>query len=437
MPREPVDGERFVQVRERPRARLGEALTVRGGHTVRHELRLPPTAVGRGDESPGGMISCGETEIGAQDVQAEVYPGGGPGRGEHAALVDEEHALVELDFGKLLREHPGVVPVRRRALPVEQAGRGEREGSGRDGRDPRPSCVRFAERDQQLFGCSVRIGMQITGEEDEFSITQSFEPLFDVVGKPVGPRDESGSHPADLHGVGHALPGSEDLGGDSDVEGFRPFEHYDRHAPHPAHTTAERGKVRAQQSWRSKVERVSIRHAYASTILGDMLLVAEGDALAGAYFDGHTYPPQADAIGELIELADSGQDGAPEGHNEDRLLTQAARELREYLAGERQEFDVPLVTHGDEFSERVWRILLDLPYGGTTTYGAIAREMGNLSLAQRVGQAVGHNPISIIVPCHRVLGADGSLTGYAGGLERKRALLALEEPSADEAGRLF
>ena len=78
-----------------------------------------------------------------------------------------------------------------------------------------------------------------------------------------------------------------------------------------------------------------------------------------------------------------------------------------------------------------------IPYGATTTYGVIAAEFGNRNLAQRVGQSVGHNPVSILVPCHRVVGSDGSLTGYAGGLDRKRTLLALESPPADDAGRLF
>jgi methylated-DNA-[protein]-cysteine S-methyltransferase len=174
---------------------------------------------------------------------------------------------------------------------------------------------------------------------------------------------------------------------------------------------------------------MSARHTFATTSLGDLLLVAEsgeaGDALIGVYFPGHTYPPAPDAIGDRVD----------EGG--DRLLAQAARELREYLAGDRREFDVPIATHGDELSERVWQRLRLIPYGETTTYGTIATELGSPGLAQRVGQAVGHNPLSIVIPCHRVLGANGSLTGFAGGLERKRRLLELEEPDAASAGRLF
>ena len=156
-----------------------------------------------------------------------------------------------------------------------------------------------------------------------------------------------------------------------------------------------------------------------------MLLVAHDNALSGAYFEGQKYPPTADAIGDLVSL------------EEDPLLAQAATEIREYLAGERVSFEVPIAPQGDEFSQRVWQILLRIPYGQTVTYGTIADELGSKGLSQRVGQSVGHNPLSVIVPCHRVLGADGSLTGYAGGLDRKRALLALEEPDAAEAGRLF
>ena len=170
---------------------------------------------------------------------------------------------------------------------------------------------------------------------------------------------------------------------------------------------------------------MTTRHAYIDTELGGMLLVAHDDALTGTYFEGQKYPPAADAIGDVVSI------------EEDRLLAQAATEMCAYLAGERDSFDMPIAPQGDEFSQRVWQILLRIPYGETVTYGAIADELGSKGLSQRVGQSVGHNPLSVIVPCHRVLGADGSLTGYAGGLDRKRALLALEEPDASEAGRLF
>ena len=119
------------------------------------------------------------------------------------------------------------------------------------------------------------------------------------------------------------------------------------------------------------------------------------------------------------------------------MLGPVASQLSEYFAGERRTFDVPVVTHGDEFSRAVWALLDEVTYGTTTTYGALADRLGDRLLAQRVGQALGRNPVGIVIPCHRVVGADGSLTGYAGGLERKRALLELEEPEHVRASRLF
>ena len=168
-----------------------------------------------------------------------------------------------------------------------------------------------------------------------------------------------------------------------------------------------------------------LRHSHAPTSLGPLLLVAQDQALVGCYFPGHTYPPTAEQIGEPVEL------------EQDAVLTLAATQLREYLAGDRREFTVPLAPRGDQFNQQVWTLLTELPYGATTSYGALARQLGNPHLAQRVGQAVGHNPISILIGCHRVLGSDGSLTGFAGGLTRKRQLLELEESDQARAQRLF
>lgn len=111
------------------------------------------------------------------------------------------------------------------------------------------------------------------------------------------------------------------------------------------------------------------------------------------------------------------------------VLEDAAVQLQAYFAGQRREFTLPLDLRGTPFQRAVWQALLQLPYGATTTYGEIARQLGKPGGAQSVGQAVGQNPIAVIVPCHRVIGRDGSLTGYAGGLERKQALLALERPA--------
>ena len=103
-----------------------------------------------------------------------------------------------------------------------------------------------------------------------------------------------------------------------------------------------------------------------------------------------------------------------------------ARQLAEYFAGRRRRFDLPLDLRGTDFQKRCWRELLKIPYGETRSYGDIARAIGNPAAVRAVGLANGKNPIAIIVPCHRVIGSDGSLTGYGGGLENKRRLLELE-----------
>jgi len=167
------------------------------------------------------------------------------------------------------------------------------------------------------------------------------------------------------------------------------------------------------------------RHTTLATDMGDLLAVADADGLCGLYFPVHWHPPAPDSI------------GAPVSATADPVFEATRQELAEYLRGERTTFSVPTAAHGDAFTERVWDLLALIPYGTTTTYGAIARELGNPGLAQRVGQAVGHNPVSILIPCHRVIGADGSLTGYAGGLDRKARLLALEEPPEVAESRLF
>lgn len=178
----------------------------------------------------------------------------------------------------------------------------------------------------------------------------------------------------------------------------------------------ERGEVRIM---------TNLRHAQVETTLGEVILVADGDELTGLYFPGHWHLPEASKFGTRVE-ADA-----------DEVFVWAKTELEAYLAGERTSFDVPLHAKGDEFSERVWSLLRSIPYGQTTSYGALAEQLGDRRLAQRVGQAVGRNPLGVFIPCHRVVGADGSLTGYAGGLERKRWLLELEEPAEATGSRLF
>lgn len=111
----------------------------------------------------------------------------------------------------------------------------------------------------------------------------------------------------------------------------------------------------------------------------------------------------------------------------DAVLVEAAAQLTSYFAGEANDFDLPLAPDGTDFELRVWDILRTIPYGVTTSYGAIARELGDPQLARAVGTANGKNPIAVVIPCHRVVGANGKLTGYAGGLDVKARLLAHEK----------
>ena len=167
------------------------------------------------------------------------------------------------------------------------------------------------------------------------------------------------------------------------------------------------------------------RHAIVDTVLGEVTLVASDDAIVGLYFDQHHYLPSKDRLGPVVDV-----------HN-DELLETAWLQLQEYLSGERTHFELPMATDGNPFQEKVWALLNEIPIGETITYGDLAERLGDKSLAQSVGQAVGHNPISIVVPCHRVVGKGGKLTGYAGGLQRKQFLLELEEPALVKRGKLF
>lgn len=150
-----------------------------------------------------------------------------------------------------------------------------------------------------------------------------------------------------------------------------------------------------------------------SSPLGDIALRAEDDALTGVFFVGQKYYP------ELALISDE--------RNVPRVIRLAQEQLSEFFAGQRRTFDVPLRFLGTPFQEQVWRELARIPYGELLSYGGMAKKMGlTPGHSRAVGTANGKNPISIIVPCHRVIGASGDLTGYAGGVERKRALLALE-----------
>ena len=149
---------------------------------------------------------------------------------------------------------------------------------------------------------------------------------------------------------------------------------------------------------------------------GPMTLAATQAGLAGVWFDGQRHWP--------AELTRPTQWPSYPTHP---VLVKTAKQLTEYFVGQRHVFDVPLdVSGGTPFQQSVWHALLTIAPGQTSSYGSISKTIGNAAAVRAVGAAVGRNPISIIVPCHRVLGADGSLTGYAGGLDRKTALLRLE-----------
>ncbi len=145
--------------------------------------------------------------------------------------------------------------------------------------------------------------------------------------------------------------------------------------------------------------------------VGKLLVAATERGLCGIYFEEHRHF--------------KGKDGWRHDPTHPVLRT-AARQLEEYFAGTRNSFDVPLDLHGTPFQQEVWQQLLRIPYGATVSYGEHARAVGRPKAARAVGAAIGRNPVSIIVPCHRVIGGNGSLTDYAGGLERKRTLLELE-----------
>lgn len=154
--------------------------------------------------------------------------------------------------------------------------------------------------------------------------------------------------------------------------------------------------------------------------LGPLLLGTDGTALTGVFFEGHRSAGRADPRAERVRRAAARDDEHP-------VLLAAREQLGGYLAGRSRTFDLPLAPAGSAFQQRVWAALVEIPYGRTATYGDVALRLGlPVGAARAVGLANGQNPISIVVPCHRVVGAAGALTGYAGGLERKRALLDLE-----------
>ncbi|MGP3951764.1 methylated-DNA--[protein]-cysteine S-methyltransferase [Streptomyces sp. 7N604] len=161
-------------------------------------------------------------------------------------------------------------------------------------------------------------------------------------------------------------------------------------------------------------------HTVVDSPLGPLTLVATGGVLSGLYMTEQRHRPPEDTFGT--------PDDAP--------FAEAVRQLRAYFAGELTAFDLPLRLDGTPFQQRVWEVLRRIPYGATVSYGQLADRLGNPSASRAVGLANGRNPIGIIVPCHRVVGARGSLTGYGGGLDRKRRLLDFESGTGSLEGLL-
>ena len=160
---------------------------------------------------------------------------------------------------------------------------------------------------------------------------------------------------------------------------------------------------------------ISVRHVIVDSPIGPLTLVRDNDGLTGLYYPGHRTRPDRNSFGPRVESSN------------DHGFDEAIAQLAEYFAGERHDFDLPLNPRGSDQAQQVWRLLGEIPYGQTTTYGELARSIGGSVSAQDVGAFVGSNALSILIPCHRVVGAGGKLTGYAGGLDRKRYLLELEE----------
>ncbi len=161
-------------------------------------------------------------------------------------------------------------------------------------------------------------------------------------------------------------------------------------------------------------------YGYLESPVGDLLLVADADHLRGIGFPNGSRKQEPEAG----------------WRRDDAWFPRTTAQLRAYFAGELQEFDLPLRFDGTPFQNSVWQALRDIPYGATTSYGALAERLGNAGSSRAVGAANGANPLPIVVPCHRVIGADGSLTGFGGGVDVKHFLLTHENARGYQ-GRLF
>ena len=171
---------------------------------------------------------------------------------------------------------------------------------------------------------------------------------------------------------------------------------------------------------------ISVVHTTIDSPVGELTLVGREDGVTGLFFSDHRRLPDPVSFGARSSVGTGLSD-----------FVEVESQLTAWFAGERRAFDLPLAPVGTEFRQRVWQQLATIPWGETRTYGQLAAALGDVRLARAVGTANGANPLSILLPCHRVVGSAGSLTGYAGGLVRKRFLLDHEAPASAGSGRLF
>jgi methylated-DNA-[protein]-cysteine S-methyltransferase len=162
-------------------------------------------------------------------------------------------------------------------------------------------------------------------------------------------------------------------------------------------------------------------HTMIDSPMGVLTLVAADGILSGAYMEDHLHKPDPATFGPRVSAG----------------FEEAAEQLEEYFAGQRRGFTLRMGLGGTDFQRRIWQTVATIPYGQTWTYAQLADAVGRRDRIRAVGAANGRNPIAVVVPCHRVVGSDGRLTGYAGGLARKRFLLDLERPAGPRQGRLF
>lgn len=174
----------------------------------------------------------------------------------------------------------------------------------------------------------------------------------------------------------------------------------------------------------------SIKIQYFTTPLGELILGAYNDQLCMCDW---RYRKMRDAIDSRLQ---KGLNAVYEEQNAE-VIDRTISQLKEYFSGDRKEFDIPLLFAGTDFQKSVWKSLLEIPYGSIQTYGGLAKKMNNVPAVRAIAAANGANAISILVPCHRIIGSNGELIGYAGGLEAKKKLLALESNDSLKQLNLF